>query len=153
MAGVYHSRYSNEERIEIWQKMLSRQPYQLIIGPRSALFLPYQDLGVVIVDEEHDTSYKQHFPPPFYQARDVAVVLAAQHQAKVLLGSATPSLETYFNTEQGKYARVEMTKRYGDVMMPEIWVADLRFETRKKLMKSHFSSLLMEHIDQALKNN
>lgn len=150
--GVYHSRYSNEERVEIWGKMLSKDPYQIVVGPRSALFLPYQSLGLIIVDEEHDTSYKQHQPPPYYQARDTAIVLASQHQAKVLLGSATPAIESYFNTQTGKYGLVEMTKRYGDIMMPEILVADLRNEKRRKLMKSHFSSLLMQHIDEALKN-
>ena len=150
--GVYHSRYSNEERVEIWGKMLSDNPYRIVVGPRSALFLPYQSLGLVIVDEEHDTSYKQHHPPPYYQARDTAVVLATQHRAKILLGSATPSIESYFNTQTGKYGLVEMHKRYGDIMMPEILVADLRNEKRRKLMKSHFSSLLMQHIDEALKN-
>ncbi len=151
LIGVYHSRYSNQERIEIWKKMMSKKPYQVVIGPRSALFLPYKSPALIIVDEEHDTSYKQHHPAPYYNARDVAIVLAAQNQAKVLLGSATPALETYYNASKEKYGLVEMNKRYGDVLMPEILVADLRDETRRKLLKSHFSILLFEHITEALK--
>jgi len=156
--GVYHSRYNEFERVEIWNNVIksgdeaieTNQKYQIILGARSALFLPYSNLGLVIVDEEHDTSYKQYAPAPRYLARDAAILLANMHGAKTLLGSATPSVESYFNATFNKYALVELNERYGGVQMPEILVADLKNETRRKLMKSHFSSLLIKNIEEAL---
>lgn len=152
--GVYHSKYSENERVEIWNQVLNmkieKSKYQVILGPRSALFLPYQKLGLVIVDEEHDYSFKQFDPAPRYNARDAAIYLSGLHQCPVLLGSATPALETYFNARSGKYGLVELSKRYGDIQMPEIFVADVKKETRRKTMKSHFTAFLLEHIDQAL---
>ncbi len=155
--GVYHSRYSEFERVEIWNKVIEsgetgivNKKYQIILGARSALFLPFSNLGLIIVDEEHDTSYKQYAPAPRYLARDAAIVLAQMHGAKTLLGSATPSIESYYNATFKKYALVELNERYGGIQMPEILVADLRNETRRKLMKSHFSSLLMQNVEAAL---
>ncbi|MBN3036370.1 MAG: primosomal protein N' [Bacteroidales bacterium] len=156
--GVYHSRYNEQERAEIWERVLHSSPeghtgddYQVILGARSALFLPFSRLGLVIVDEEHDSSYKQTDTAPRYHARDSAVFLASLHGARVLLGSATPSIESYFNCRTGKYGLASMTGRYGGIQMPEILVADIRDELRKKTMHSHFSSLLMEHIGEALR--
>ncbi len=152
--GVYHSRYSENERLEIWNQVLGMKggkgKYQVILGPRSALFLPFRELGLVIVDEEHDYSFKQFDPAPRYNARDAAIYLGGLHSCPVLLGSATPAIETYFNARTGKYGLVELSKRYGDIQMPEIFVADVKKETRRKTMRSHFSSFLLEHIDQAL---
>jgi primosomal protein N' (replication factor Y) len=156
--GVYHSKYSEFERVEIWnnviksgeESQLTAKNYQVIIGARSALFLPFSNLGLVIVDEEHDTSYKQYAPAPRYNARDAAIVQAMMHKAKTLLGSATPSIETYFNALAGKYTLVELSQRYGGVQMPEILAADLKHETRRKMMKSHFSSLLIKNMEAAL---
>ncbi len=127
--------------------------HQLILGPRSALFLPFENLGLIIIDEEHDQSFKQYDPAPRYHARDSAVYLAALHNAKTIMGSATPALETYFNAKTGKYGLVELTERYGGIQMPEIIVADIRRESKLKTMKSHFSSLLMEHIKLSLEND
>jgi primosomal protein N' (replication factor Y) (superfamily II helicase) len=156
--GVYHSKYSMFERVEIWNRVIENTglskdkqgKYQIVLGARSALFLPFSHLGLVIVDEEHDTSYKQYAPAPRYSARDAAIVLAQMHNAKTLLGSATPAIETYFNGKSGKFGYVELTERYGGMELPEILVADLRSETRRKTMKSHFSSLLVSHIEAAL---
>ncbi|MCD4664617.1 MAG: primosomal protein N', partial [Bacteroidales bacterium] len=154
--GVYHSKYNENERVEIWNNViktkLNKPKFQIILGPRSALFLPYENLGLVIIDEEHDYSYKQFNPAPRYNARDAAVFMANLHKAKVILGSATPSLESYFNSKAGKYILIELNKRYGDIQMPEILVADVKKETRQKTMKSHFSSFLLEHVSEALKN-
>ena len=155
--GVYHSKYSENERVEIWNNILqgsmSKSNYRIILGPRSALFLPFNDLGLIIVDEEHDYSYKQYDPAPRYNARDAAVYLARLHKADVLLGSATPSIESYYNTKTGKYALIELNFRYGYVQLPEILVADVKKETRQKTMKSHFTSFLLEHITKALNNH
>ncbi len=156
--GVYHSKYNEFERVEIWnnvvksggEKIKPDQKYQIILGARSALFLPYSNLGLVIVDEEHDSSYKQYAPAPRYLARDSAIVLAQMHKAKTLLGSATPCVESYFNASTNKYALAEIDERYGGVQMPEILVADLKNETRRKTMKSHFSSFLLKNIEEAL---
>lgn len=152
--GVYHSKYNENERVEIWNSVLQndvkKSNYQIILGPRSALFLPYENLGLIIVDEEHDYSYKQFDPAPRYNARDAAVYLGILHKANVLLGSATPSIESYYNTKIGKYALVDLTQRYGDIQMPEILVADVKKETRQKTMKSHFSSFLINHIAEVL---
>ncbi|MBM3437221.1 MAG: primosomal protein N', partial [Bacteroidetes bacterium] len=155
--GVYHSKYNENERVEIWNNVLDNRDmmvkYGIILGPRSALFLPYSNLGLVIVDEEHDYSYKQYDPAPRYNARDAAVFLAGLHSAKVLLGSATPSVESYFNARSGKYILVELTARYGEIQMPEIFVSDIKRETREKTMKSHFSSFLLDHVNEALRNH
>lgn len=152
--GVYHSRYNENERVEVWNNVLQSEVkktnYQIILGPRSALFLPYKNLGLIIIDEEHDYSYKQFDPAPRYNARDAAVYLGILHKANVLLGSATPSIESYFNTKIGKYSLVELNQRYGDIQMPEILVADIKKETRQRTMKSHFSSFLLNHISEAL---
>jgi primosomal protein N' (replication factor Y) len=156
--GVYHSRYNDSERVEIWNHCLALQEgfdsgrFQVILGARSALFLPFSRLGLVIADEEHDTSYKQHDPAPRYQARDAAIMLARMHGARVLLGSATPSIESYFNALAGKYALVGMTERFGGISMPEILTADIRDESRKRTMQSHFSSQLIGRIRAALQN-
>jgi primosomal protein N' (replication factor Y) len=155
--GVYHSKYNDNERVEIWnhcldhEKTLDTGRFQVILGARSALFLPFRDLGLVIADEEHDTSYKQYDPAPRYHARDAAIMLAKLHGAKTLLGSATPAIETYFNATSGKFGLVEMSERYGGVSMPEILLANIREETRNKTMQSHFSSMLINHIREALK--
>ncbi len=157
--GVYHHRYSKDEKVEIWNKVINsnsdneKDQYKIILGARSALFLPFYDLGLVIVDEEHDNSFKQFDPAPRYHARDSAVYLASMHNANCILGTATPSLESYFNTKQGKYQLVEIFERYGNIKLPEIIIADIRKETRYKTMKSHFSSLLLEHIKSVLENH
>lgn len=156
--GVYHSKYSMFERVEIWNKVIEHnvfsgehfEKYQIVLGARSALFLPFSKLGLVIVDEEHDSSYKQYAPAPRYLARDAAIVLAQMHGAKILLGSATPSVESYYNAKSEKYGLVELAERYGGMELPEILIADLKMETRRKTMKSHFSSLLIQHIEDAL---
>lgn len=158
LVGVYHSKYNEFERVEIWNNVIKsgdevadeNTKYRVILGARSALFLPFANLGLVIVDEEHDTSYKQYAPAPRYLARDAAIMLAGMHGAKTLLGSATPSVESYFNATHDKYGLAELTERYGGVQMPEILVADLKNETRRKLMKSHFSSLLVKNTEEAL---
>lgn len=155
--GVYHSRYNPHEKAEIWKDVLtfgegSNTRHQVILGPRSALFLPFQKLGLIIVDEEHDASFKQHDPAPRYHARDAAIVLASISGAKVLLGSATPSLESYFNARSKRYGLVQLTERYGGSELPEIVVVNLREETRRKTMKSHFSAPLLEGINKALAN-
>jgi primosomal protein N' (replication factor Y) len=154
--GVYHSRYSDNERVEIWNHCLDQAMgkdsgrFQVILGARSSLFLPFSKLGLIIVDEEHDTSYKQFDPAPRYHARDAAIMLAKLHGAKTLLGSATPAIETYHNTGNGKFGLVEMSERYGGVSMPGIVMANVREETRNKTMKSHFTSTLVNHIREAL---
>ncbi len=158
--GVYHSKFSDNERVEIWNKVLlnnlsnvtTEGTYQIVLGARSALFLPFSNLGLIIIDEEHDSSYKQINPAPRYNARDSAIYLAKLHKAKTLLGSATPSLESYYNAKNDKYALVELNKRFGGVMLPEIFVADVKEETKKKRMKSHFTPFLLECIGEALKN-
>lgn len=159
--GVYHSKFNENERVEVWRALLgnSKELYKknihqpaVIIGARSALFLPFSNLGLVIVDEEHDTSFKQHDPAPRYNARDAAIYLAHLHHAKTLLGSATPSIESYFNAQEGKYGFVELQKRFGGIQMPEVLIADVKEATKKKLMKSHFSPMLLEHISSALEN-
>lgn len=156
--GVYHSRYNESERTEVWYNILGqdrtndRGTISIVLGARSALFLPFSKLGLVIVDEEHDTSYKQYDPAPRYNARDTAIYLASMHQAPVILGTATPSMETYFNALSGKYGLVELIERYGGLEMPEILVNDLRKENRNGTMKSHFSSLLLQHMTDALAN-
>ena len=148
--GIYHSKYSDAERVEIWQKQLSKHPYDVILGARSAVMLPFQHLGLVIVDEEHETSYKQQEPAPRYHARSVAIVLAQMFQAKTLLGTATPSLETYHNTKTGKYGLVTLTQRYQGIELPEIQVVDLKDLQRHKMMNGPFSPLLLNKVREAL---
>ncbi len=151
--GVYHSKFSDSERVELWQSMLNDpKRYPVILGVRSSVFLPFKDLGLIIVDEEHENTYKQFHPAPRYNARDASMVLAQLHGAKVLLGSATPSIESYFNAKTSKYGLVEMTERYKNIQLPEILIADLREARRKKQMKSLFSPLLMNSIESALNN-
>ena len=154
--GIYHSRYSDAERVEIWQKQLSQNPYDVILGARSAVFLPFQRLGLVIVDEEHETSYKQQDPAPRYHARSVAIVLASMASAegtspcKVLLGTATPSLESYHNAKTGKYGLVELKERYKGIELPEIQVVDTADLQRRKMMAGPFAPLLLTRIREAL---
>ena len=149
--GIYHSKYSDAERVEIWQKQLSANPYDVILGARSAVFLPFQRLGLVIVDEEHESSYKQQDPAPRYHARNTAIMLSQlANKAKVLLGSATPSLESYHNAMTGKYGLVELKERYQGIEMPEIQVVDTADLTRRKMMAGPFSPLLLTRVREAL---
>lgn len=149
--AVFHSKYNNNERIEVWNQVLQNSDKaQVVIGARSALFLPFHDLGFIIVDEEHEQTFKQADPAPRYHARDAAIVLAHSHTAKVLLGSATPSLETYFNAKSKKFGLVEISKRYGNVKMPIIELVDLKDKYFRKKMTGHFSDVLIEEITTAL---
>ena len=149
--AVFHSKYSNNERVEVWRQTLENsEKAQIVIGARSALFLPFADLGLLIVDEEHEQTFKQVDPAPRYHARDSAIVLASFHKAKVLLGSATPSIETYFNTQADKYGLVSLSERYNNVRMPEIVLVDLKDKHFRKRMTGHFSDLLIEEITEAL---
>ena len=149
---VYHSRFSDNERVEVWNKLLNADQPMVVLGVRSALFLPYKDLGLIIVDEEHEPSYKQQDPAPRYHARSAAIVLAGMHGAKTLLGSATPSVDTYFNAVTDKYALIELTTRYKDIAMPEIVTVDLKELRRRKLMSRDalFSPLLIEKMQEAI---
>ncbi|MDB5131574.1 MAG: priA [Mucilaginibacter sp.] len=149
--GVYHSRFNDNERVEVWQKVLNNE-YKVVLGARSSIFLPFHDLGLIIVDEEHETSYKQFDPAPRYNARDAAIFLANTHKAKVLLGSATPSFESYYNARMQKYGLAELTERFGGVKLPEIEVVSITEETKRKTMQSHFTSVLMDDIKRALSN-
>lgn len=149
--GVYHSRFNDNERVEVWQKVLNNE-YKVVLGARSSVFLPFSDLGLIIVDEEHETSYKQFDPAPRYNARDAAIYLANMYKGKVLLGSATPSFETYYNARVHKYGFVELTERYGGVQLPLIEVVSISEETKRKTMQSHFSSVLMQDMQLALDN-
>ena len=150
--GVYHSKFSDAERVEIWNNVLNDKTYDVIIGVRSSVFLPFRQLGLVIVDEEHESSYKQYDPSPRYHARNAAIVLASMHGAKTLLGTATPAIESYHNALNGKYGLVELTQRYQDMAMPEIIVVDTKEAYRKKQMESHFTPLLLEKTAKALEN-
>ena len=151
--GVYHSRHTDAERVEIWKKQLSDEPYDIILGVRSSVFLPFRRLGLVIVDEEHENTYKQQDPAPRYHARNVAVVLASQHNAHVLLGTATPSFESYYNAVTGKYGLVTLGERWGAVRMPEIEIVDIRDLRRRKRMNDSFSPRLLGAIREALACN
>tara|TARA_B110000459_G_scaffold63349_1_gene71009 strand:- start:432 stop:2882 length:2451 start_codon:yes stop_codon:yes gene_type:complete len=152
--SVYHSKYSISERVEVWNNVLENKPKaQIIIGARSSLFLPFSKLGLIIVDEEHEPSFKQYAPSPRYNGRDSAVVLAKLHNAKVLMGSATPSLESYYNAKNDRYGLITLKKRFGNVMMPAIELVDIKEKYRKKLMNGHFSDRLLEEINLSLKNN
>ena len=148
--GVYHSKFSDAERVEIWNRQLSDIPYDVILGVRSSVFLPFKNLGLIIVDEEHETTYKQQDPAPRYHARSVATILAAYHKGKTILGTATPSIESYYNAQCGKYALVQMTERYNQVQLPRIEVVDLKEEYRKKRMYGPFSTMLHDAIRYAL---
>jgi primosomal protein N' (replication factor Y) len=151
--AVFHSKYSNNERVEVWQQVLhNSDKAQIVIGARSALFLPFSNLGLIIVDEEHEQTFKQQDPAPRYHARDSAIVLAQSHEAKVLLGSATPSIETYYNATIGKFGLVSLKERFGKVPMPEIELVDLKEAYFKKKMKGHFSTILIDHINEAFSN-
>lgn len=156
VTGVYHSRFNEQEKVEIWRRVAEKDPsrgYRLILGVRSSIFLPFTDLGLVIVDEEHDGSYKQQDPAPRYHARDSAIVLAGLHGSKTLLGSASPSIESYSNAVAGKYGLVKLTQRYGMINLPHIILANSREAYRKKLMVSHFTPELLNAIDGALGRN
>ena len=148
--GIYHSKYSDAERVEIWRKQLSAHPYDVILGARSALFLPFQRLGLVIVDEEHETSFKQQDQAPRYHARNAGIVLAQMYGAKTLLGSATPSMESYYNAKMGKYGFVQLLTRYQDIQLPEIQVVDVKDLRRRKMMKGILSPVLLSAMRQAL---
>ena len=148
--GIYHSKFPDAERVEIWQRQLSDTPYDVILGVRSSVFLPFRRLGLVIVDEEHETTYKQQDPAPRYHARNAAIVLASYYGAKTLLGTATPSLETWHNAETGKYARVDLLERHRAVQLPEIVPVDIRELIHKKRMTGTFSPLLLQNIREAL---
>ncbi|MBR6841300.1 MAG: primosomal protein N' [Prevotella sp.] len=148
--GIYHSKYSDAERVEIWQKQLSGHPYDVILGARSAVFLPFQRLGLVIIDEEHETSYKQQDPMPRYHARSAAIMLAQMFGAKTLLGTATPSLETYHNAKTGKYGLVELFERYQGIELPEIQIVDVKDLQHRKMMNGPFSPLLLAKVREAL---
>jgi primosomal protein N' (replication factor Y) (superfamily II helicase) len=153
VTGVYHSRFSDPEKVEIWKRVADSDPvngYRLILGVRSSIFLPFANLGLIIVDEEHDGSYKQHDPAPRYHARDSAIMLAALHEAKTILGSASPSVESYNNAVNGKYGLTELKERFGFIKLPAIIVANTREAYRKKLMVSHFTPELLNAIDDAL---
>lgn len=148
--GIYHSKYSDAERVEIWQKQLSRNPYDVILGARSAVFLPFQRLGLVIIDEEHETSYKQQDPAPRYHARSAAIILAQMYKARTLLGTATPSMESYHNAKTGKYGLVELKERYQGIELPEIQVVDIADLQHRKMMAGPFSPLLLNKVREAL---
>ncbi len=147
--GVYHSRFSDNERVEVWNGLLHGK-FKFIIGVRSSILLPFDNLGLIIVDEEHDSSYKQQEPAPRYNARDVAMMMGQIHYAKVLLGSATPSLETFYHAQQGKYGFVSLTRRFGDAQLPTVELADMSQERKQKTNKGDFSGLLLKKIEDAL---
>ena len=152
--GIYHSKYSDAERVEIWKKQLSSNPYDVILGARSAVFLPFQKLGLIIIDEEHETSFKQQDPAPRYHARSVAIMMAAKMgqgtDCKVLLGTATPSMESYYNAVNGKYGLVTLNSRYQDIQLPEIQIVDIKDLHKRKMMQGPFSPLLLGSIKKAL---
>ncbi|MBR2233048.1 MAG: primosomal protein N' [Prevotella sp.] len=152
--GIYHSKYSDAERVEIWKKQLSSNPYDVILGARSAVFLPFQKLGIIIIDEEHETSFKQQDPAPRYHARSVAIMMAAKMgqgtDCKVLLGTATPSMESYYNAVNGKYGLVTLNSRYQDIQLPEIQIVDIKDLQKRKMMQGPFSPLLLGSIKKAL---
>ena len=148
--GIYHSKYSDAERVEIWQKQLSDKPYSVILGARSAVFLPFQRLGLVIIDEEHETSYKQQDPAPRYHARSAAIVMAQMLGAKTLLGSATPCMESYYNAKTGKYGYVPLMQRYQGIQLPDIHVVDIKDLRHRKMMSGPFSPQLLSAIREAL---
>ena len=150
--AIYHSKYNVQERVEVWQNVLQSKPKaQLVIGARSAMYLPFSKLGLIIVDEEHESSFKQFDPAPRYHARDAAIVLGHFHKANILLGSATPSVESYYNTQTGKYGYAEINRRYGNVLMPDMELVDIKEAQRKRKMKGHFSERLFLEMEETLK--
>jgi primosomal protein N' (replication factor Y) len=151
--GVYHSKINDNERVEIWNNLLSDSPYRIILGVRSSVFLPFRDLGLVIVDEEHEPGYKQQDPAPRYHARNAAIVMAKMHGAKVVLGSATPSIESFYNAKMGKYGFVRLDRRFEETQLPEIISVDVKELRRKKKMKTLFSPLLIEKMQETLDKN
>tara|TARA_R110002051_G_scaffold185051_1_gene254319 strand:+ start:4165 stop:6621 length:2457 start_codon:yes stop_codon:yes gene_type:complete len=151
--AVYHSKYSVQERVEVWNNVLTNKPKaQIVIGARSSLFMPFKNLGLIIIDEEHESSFKQYDPAPRYHARDAAIVLGNLHNANILLGSATPSVESFYNVQIGKYGYASIQRRFGNVLMPDIELVDIKEQTRKKRMKGHFSERLLEEINETLDN-
>ena len=148
--GIYHSRYSDGERVEIWKKQMSNDPYDIILGARSAVFLPFQKLGLVIIDEEHETSFKQQDPAPRYHARSAAIVLASMYGAKTLLGTATPSIESYYNAKTGKYGYVSLTQRFEGIELPEFRIVDVKDVQHRKMMTGPFSPMLLAEVRKAL---
>jgi len=150
--GIYHSRFSDAERVEVWNGVLQGK-FRFVVGVRSSIFLPFDDLGLIIVDEEHDASYKQQEPAPRYHARDVALVMGQHHSAKVLLGSATPSIESYYQSLQGRYQWVTLTERFGDATLPDIVLADQAAERKMKTNKGSFSGLLLREIADRVKKH
>lgn len=152
LVGVYHSKFNQNERVEIWNAVLNNEPnrFRIVVGARSAVFLPFTNLGLIIVDEEHESSYKQHDPAPRYHGRDAAIVLGVFHKAPILLGSATPAMETYYNAEQGKYALIELNTRFGGVQMPEILIADLAEERKSQKTAGVFSNFLIDEMRKTL---
>ena len=154
LVGIYHSRFSQSQRAEVWSRTSGHgAPYSILVGARSALFLPFKNLGLIIVDEEHDSSFKQNDPAPRYNGRDAAIMLARYWNARIILGSATPSIESYFQAQNGRYQLVEMKHRFGGLEMPEILCADMREATKKKEVQGHFSKFLIDHIAEALSNH
>ena len=149
--GIYHSKFSDNERVEVWKGILDGN-FQFVVGVRSAIFLPFDNLGLIIVDEEHESSYKQHDPAPRYNARDVAVIMSYMHSGKTLLGSATPSLESYYHALSGRYGLVEMKQRFGNAALPTFELIDIKKEKKQKKMKNEFSSVLIEHLQHNLKH-
>jgi primosomal protein N' (replication factor Y) len=147
--GVYHSKFNDNERAEVWHKVLKGE-FKIVVGARSSVFLPFKDLGLIIVDEEHENSYKQFDPAPRYHARDTAIYLGHIHRAKVLLGSATPSIESFYNAKADKYGLVQLLQRYGDAQLPQIEIVNIAEAGRKDEMRSYFSTLLLENISQAI---
>ncbi len=152
--GVYHSKFNQNERVEVWNHVLQNDPnkFRIILGARSSVFLPFQDLGLIIVDEEHESTFKQYDPSPRYNARDCAIVLGNLFKANVLLGSATPSIESYYNAKSGKYELVELMQRFGKVTLPEIHTANVRKERKQKSMQSHFTSYLIDEMRESMNN-
>ncbi|EXZ17394.1 primosomal protein N' [Bacteroides fragilis str. J-143-4] len=150
--GIYHSKFPDAERVEIWQKQLTEEGYDIILGVRSSVFLPFRNLGLVIVDEEHENTYKQQDPAPRYHARNAAIVLASMYRAKTLLGTATPSVETWQNATTGKFGWVELKERYKEIQLPEIIPVDIKELHRKKRMTGQFSPLLLQYVREALDN-
>jgi primosomal protein N' (replication factor Y) len=148
---VYHSRFSDNERVEVWNGVLNGR-FNFVVGVRSAIFLPFDHLGLIIVDEEHDTSYKQQEPAPRYHARDAALMLAHQHHAKIILGSATPSVESYHLAHSGKYGLVQLYKRYGEAQLPQVILVDMSRERKQKKTKGEFSSILLKAIEDSMVN-
>lgn len=152
LVGVYHSKFNQNEKIEIWNHVLTNNPskFRIILGARSSVFLPFNNLGLVIVDEEHESSFKQYDPSPRYNARDTSIVLSHLHKANVILGSATPSLESYYNAKSGKYNLIELDSRFGNIKLPEVLIGNIKKERQQKSMQSHFTSFLIEQMKSAL---